>query len=52
MDALHGYTAGLLALVAATPVSAQNATGLRFEVTVPSTLHAQPLTGRVFVFLS
>jgi hypothetical protein len=52
MDALHGYTAGLLALVAATSVSAQNATGLRFEVTVPSTLRAQPLTGRVFVFLS
>jgi hypothetical protein len=52
MSAFHGYAAGMLALIAAASVSAQNAAGPRFEVTVPRRLRAEPLTGRVFVILS
>jgi hypothetical protein len=52
MKAVHGYAAGMLALVAGAPLNAQTATGTRFEVTVSRRLRAEPLTGRVFVFLS
>jgi len=52
MNAIHGYAVGVLAVIAATPASAQSVRGPRFEVSVPRQLRAEPLTGRVFVFLS
>jgi len=39
-------------VVAATPVAGQGPPGARFEIVVPSSLRAEPLTGRVFVFLA
>jgi len=39
-------------VVAAAPLVGQRPPGARFEIVVPSSLRAEPLTGRVFVFVA
>jgi hypothetical protein len=52
MSATHGFGAALLAMIAVSPVSAQHAAGVHFEVVFSAGLQPEPITGRVFVFLA
>ncbi|HZE74920.1 MAG TPA: alpha/beta hydrolase-fold protein [Gemmatimonadales bacterium] len=52
MSATYRFGAALLAMIALPPVSAQHAAGVRFEVVLAAGLRPEPITGRVFVFLS
>jgi hypothetical protein len=52
MSVRHVVAAAGLVLAAASPVRAQHAAGTRVEVEVAPALRTEPLTGRVFVFLS
>lgn len=46
------YAAMILALALAALLPAQTPGGLKFEVSFPSSVHAEPITGRVFVVIS
>lgn len=52
MGAIRGAVIAALTLVATAPARAQARPGAGFEVVLPSRLRTEPLTGRVFVFLS
>ena len=52
MSATHEFGAALLAMIAVSPVSAQQAAGVHFQVVFSAGLHPEPITGRVFVFLA
>ena len=41
---------GCVTIAATSPAAAQ--TGARFEISFPASVHAQPITGRVFVFIA
>ena len=52
MNVKHLVAAACLFAAAASRLAGQQAPGVRFDIIAPPTLRTEPLTGRVFVFLS